>query len=56
MWIKLIVALLIGLYFYFKSNQDVLVAVIIAGIVFLILSKIFKNKKKKVDYTPYWHR
>jgi len=56
MWFKLIAAILVGLYFFFKANQDILVGVIIALVVLLILNKIFKGKKKKQDYTPYWHR
>lgn len=55
MWFKVIVALLIGLYFYFKANQDILVGLIIALVILLILNKLFKGRKKK-DYTPYWHR
>jgi len=52
---KLLFALAVGLFFYFKANQDMLVGIIITGLVFIILLKIFKNKKKK-DYTPYWNR
>ncbi len=46
MIIRAIVAILIGLYFFFKSNNDILVGVIIAAVVYLILRKIFKSKKK----------
>lgn len=50
--IKLIVSILIGLFFYFKSNNDILVGVIIAAVAYLILRKIFKDKKKRHTPTP----
>jgi cytosine/uracil/thiamine/allantoin permease len=49
-WIFGVIAFLAGLYFFFKSNQDWLVGIIIALIVFLILKKIFGRKKQKVVY------